>query len=105
VAFQAIKYSSGKKRERKRITKSVRSTSGQGIVKKIWKVKGMRRKRMRGARMRAVKMTEPWKPKEARKALTGTLARVVIGFRIRELHGLRPQQAWLAWTSARDGIG
>jgi hypothetical protein len=105
VAFQVIKYSAGEKRERKRITKSVRSTSGQGIVKKIWKVKGMRRKRMRGARMRAVKMTEPWKPKEARKALTGTLARVVIGFRIRELHGLRPQEAWLAWTSARDGIG
>jgi hypothetical protein len=93
-------------RIKKRPAKSSRSTFGRSVVKKIWKVQGRRRKRMkRRGRAKPVKMSKPWKTKKSREVLICKAAQEGFGYRKRELHGLRPLEAWLAWTSARDGIG
>jgi hypothetical protein len=89
-----------------RPAKSSRNTSGRRVVKKIWKVRGRRKKRMkRRGRTKAIELGKPWKAKKSRAILMGRAAKVCFGHRKRALHGLRPQEAWLAWTSARDGVG
>jgi hypothetical protein len=101
-----MKVADRSERKKKRRAKLSRSTPGRGVVKKIWKVRGRRKKRMkRRGRTKAVKMSKPWKAVMSKTILVGRAAKISFGHRKRELHGLRPQEAWLAWTSARDGIG
>jgi hypothetical protein len=93
-------------RIKNRPPKSPRRISRISVVKKIWKVRGRRRKRLRRrGRTKAVMMGKTWKVKRSRAMMMGRAAKVGFGYMKRELHGLRPQEAWLAWTSARDGIG
>jgi hypothetical protein len=103
-AGRIVRVTDRSKEIKKKPMKSSRGTCGRSIVKKIWKVRGRRKKRMR-RRIKALKRSKPWKAMKSKAILIGRAAKIGFGHRKRELHGLRPQEAWLAWTSARDGVG